>query len=95
MMADWRARIAEPGLVGRVEVRGDYSSFSLGTPGASDFWTDPVRSHLMTALADQQIFTKGYFVFSDRHTPAQLDDVERAVVAALATYRQYDGTEHC
>ncbi|MFI6979183.1 aminotransferase class III-fold pyridoxal phosphate-dependent enzyme [Embleya sp. NPDC050154] len=95
MMADWRSRIAELGLVGRVEVRGDYSSFSLGTPGASDFWTDPVRSHLMTALADQQIFTKGYFVFSDRHTPAHFDDVERSVVAALATYRQYDGTEHC
>lgn len=86
MMTALRSRIAELGLAGRVEVRGDYSSFSLGSPGASDFWTDPFRAHAMATLADRQIFTKGYFVFSDRHTPAQLDEVERAIDAALTTF---------
>jgi glutamate-1-semialdehyde 2,1-aminomutase len=86
MMAALRARIAELGLTGRVEVRGDYSSFALGTPGARDFWTDPFRAHVLATLADRQIFTKGYFVFSDRHTPAQLDEVERAIDAALNSF---------
>ncbi|QES46985.1 hypothetical protein DEJ50_03075 [Streptomyces venezuelae] len=86
MMVTLRSRITELGLTGRVEVRGDYSSFSLGTPGAADFWTDPFRAHVLPQLADRKIFTKGYFVFSDRHTPEQLDNVERAICAALATY---------
>ncbi|MER6421939.1 aminotransferase class III-fold pyridoxal phosphate-dependent enzyme [Streptomyces sp. NPDC001137] len=86
MMAALRSRIAELGLGGRVEVRGDHSSFSLGTPRVADFWTDPFRAHVLATLAERQIFTKGYFVFSDRHTPAQLDAVERAIDAALTSY---------
>ncbi len=86
MIDTLRSRIAELGLTGRVEMRGDYSSFSLGTPGARDFWTDPFRAHVLENLADRHIFTKGYFVFSDRHTPAQLDEVERAIDAALTNY---------
>jgi glutamate-1-semialdehyde 2,1-aminomutase len=86
MMDALRSRIAELGLTGRVEIRGDYSSFSLGTPGAKDFWTDPFRAHVLENFADRQIFTKGYFVFSDRHTPGQLDEVGRAIDAALTSY---------
>jgi glutamate-1-semialdehyde 2,1-aminomutase len=69
MMAGIRSRIAELGLAERIEIRGDYSSFSLGTAGSGDFWTDPFRTHVLATLAERQIFTKGYFVFSDRHTP--------------------------
>jgi glutamate-1-semialdehyde 2,1-aminomutase len=90
MMDALRSRIAELGLTGRVEVRGDYSSFSLGTPGAKDFWTDPFRAHVLENLADRRIFTKGYFVFSDRHTPAQLDEVQRAIEAGLISYLNVD-----
>ncbi|QGV76999.1 aminotransferase class III-fold pyridoxal phosphate-dependent enzyme [Streptomyces ficellus] len=86
MMDTLRARVSALGLHDRIEVRGDHSSFSLGTAGAGDFWTDPFRAHLLSVLADRRIFTKGYFVFSDRHTPAQLDEVERAIDAALTSY---------
>ncbi|MEE1754452.1 aminotransferase class III-fold pyridoxal phosphate-dependent enzyme [Streptomyces sp. SP18CS02] len=90
MLDALRARVTILGLGGRIEVRGDHSSFSLGTSGAPDFWTDPFRAHLLDVLTERRIFTKGYFVFSDRHTPAQLDEIERAIDAALTSYRHHN-----
>ncbi|MGI5447575.1 aminotransferase class III-fold pyridoxal phosphate-dependent enzyme [Streptomyces sp. CA-243310] len=90
MMEALRARIEVLGLGGHIELRGDYSSFSLGTVNAPDFWTDPFRTHLLDVLTGCRIFTKGYFVFSDRHTPAQLDEVERAIDTALTDYGHHN-----
>ncbi|MEV6398079.1 aminotransferase class III-fold pyridoxal phosphate-dependent enzyme [Streptomyces sp. NPDC051907] len=90
MLEALRLRIDALGLGGFIEVRGDHSSFSLGTAGLPDFWTDPFRAHLLDVLSDCRIFTKGYFVFSDRHTPEQLDEVERAIDAALTSYGHHN-----
>jgi len=80
-----RSLISELELTERAQLLGDYSSFALSTPGVDNFWDDPLRAHVLATLADAEIFTKGYFVLSDQHTDAQLDQIEQALALALRT----------
>ncbi|MBF4635790.1 aminotransferase class III-fold pyridoxal phosphate-dependent enzyme [Agreia pratensis] len=75
-----------------LEVAGDYSSFSIKTLHCDNFWTDPFRHHLITSLAKAHIFSKGYFVFSDAHTPAEIAHAQEATLTAISSYTAHLST---
>lgn len=83
MMNRLQTEIARLGLERDVALEGTYASFALRGRYATDFWLDPLREHLIRALAARGIFSKGYFVFSDAHSPQLLEEIESAIIAAL------------
>jgi glutamate-1-semialdehyde 2,1-aminomutase len=83
MMRAITDRITAIGLADSLYLDGTHAAFCIRTRGVDDFWSDPFRTHLITCLAGDGIYSKGYLVFSDAHRPAELDLVQHSVLSAL------------
>ena len=68
-----------------LRLRGYHGSFYI-TSQASDFYQDPFRKHFIERLSSHRIFTKGYVLLSEAHTPDELEKIRCAVIEAVETF---------
>lgn len=70
-----------------LSLSGSAGCFSIITPG-TEFLKDPFRQYMMQYLAKRRIFSKGYILFSDAHTPEEIDLTSETLVECIQMYTQ-------
>lgn len=70
-----------------LSLSGSAGCFSIITPG-TEFLKDPFRQYMMQYLAKRRIFSKGYILFSDAHTPEEIDLTGDTLVECIQMYTQ-------
>jgi glutamate-1-semialdehyde 2,1-aminomutase len=81
------AEISRLGLSDEIQVQGSHASFCLRRRNCDDFWRDDFREHLIRRLAENQVFSKGYMVFSDLHSREDITLVEHLIIDALVDWQ--------
>lgn len=70
-----------------LSLSGSAGCFSVITPG-TEFLKDPFRQYMMQYLAKRRIFSKGYILFSDAHTPEEIYLTGETLVECIQMYTQ-------
>lgn len=91
VIAAVRRAIRRQKLTG-IEIVGHPGFFSLERAGIP-FRTDPFRQHLVACLADDLLFTRGWFHGSDQHTEADWRRLRRGLESALASWAALEAAQ--
>ncbi|WP_338552146.1 aminotransferase class III-fold pyridoxal phosphate-dependent enzyme [Paenibacillus sp. KS-LC4] len=90
LMAELQTQLEALGLTEELALHGTYASFCLRSRAEQDFYRDPFRAYMMKRLAQQGIFTKGFFVFSDAHSEAELLLIQESLKEALLAWSKQE-----
>ena len=85
IMADLSDFLSELPNRKKLELSGYAGCFSIHTSGIN-FWEDPFRMFMMNYLAGNGIFSKGYILFSDAHTKAEITFVGNCLRECVESY---------
>lgn len=87
MMHEISNHIHATGLSEILTVSGYHGSFRVHTPGKSPY-EDSFREYLVKFLAMSGVFSKGFLLFSAKHTDEQLEFVKDRIIASIVSWGQ-------
>lgn len=86
VLEDIKKQISQLGLKQNLILKGYPGNFYISSQ--PDFYTDPFREMLVKKLSKEGVFSKGFILFSDAHTHAEIKMVEQLICDCIQAYAE-------